>query len=78
MELIPLKIKDHNRDYQEFLTLMNERNNFLKTDPKMMHEFRQEMTRFIYNAPYKAGIADDMFWKSLVVIVNGYCEKNSA
>jgi hypothetical protein len=27
------------------------------------------------NEPYKAGMADDMFWKSLVIIVNNYCEK---
>lgn len=78
LDLIPLKIKDHHRDPQEFLQLLEQRSQLLKTKPEIMQEFRKEMARFISGSTNKATLENDVFWITLVNLVNLYCEKIKA
>lgn len=67
-KLIPFKIKDHKRENQVFLTLLESRRQLLKTDSKLKHEFNQEMTRFLPKVP-------DGYWEMIVNLLDDYCEK---
>ena len=73
--MIPLKIKDRQRENQEFLMLLKQRNKLLQTDLKIMYEFRQEMARFIFDDSNKAAVVKDKFWQFLVNLISSYYEK---
>lgn len=67
-KLIPFKIKDHKRENQEFLTLLEKRCQLLKTNPKLSHEFNQEMMRFLPTV-------SNGYWEMIVNLMDDYCEK---
>lgn len=74
LELIPLKIKDHHRKSQDFLILLDERKQLLKTNPKMAEEFHQEMSRFLPTELYQRTLAQTDFWHVLTDLMDLYCE----
>lgn len=75
MDLIPFKIKDRHRTIQDFLILLNQRRDSLKTDSKLIHEFQQEMTRFLPSELYKQMIEKSSFWSFLTGLIDFYCEQ---
>lgn len=75
VELIPLKIKDHKRETHDFLKLLDERRQSLKSNPKLLHEFNQEMARFLPFESYKKISEQTEFWGVLCSLMDLYCEK---
>lgn len=61
-KLIPLKIRDHQREEAEFTALLKERIASLKTQPEMRKEFLKEMRRFLPSATVRDTIEKEAFW----------------
>ena len=61
-KLIPLKIRDHQREEAEFTALLKERIESLKTQPEMRKEFLKEMRRFLPSATVRDTIEKEAFW----------------
>ena len=61
-KLIPLKIRDHQREEAEFTALLKERIASLKTQPEMRKEFLKEMRRFLPSNTARDTIEKEAFW----------------
>ena len=61
-KLIPLKIRDHQREEAEFTALLKERIASLKTQPEMRKEFLNEMRRFLPSTTVRDTIEKEAFW----------------
>lgn len=61
-KLIPLKIRDHQREEAEFTALLKERIASLKTQPEMRKEFLKEMRRFLPSTTVRDTIEKEAFW----------------
>ena len=61
-KLIPLKIRDHQREEAEFTALLKERIASLKTQPEMRKEFLNEMRRFLPSTTVRDTIEKEEFW----------------
>ncbi|MDP1586948.1 MAG: nucleotidyl transferase AbiEii/AbiGii toxin family protein [Prosthecobacter sp.] len=68
-DLIPLKVRDHQREDAEFLTLLQERVNGLKTRPEMRADFMKEMRRFLPAATVRDTIEKESYWTYLTQVV---------
>ena len=64
-QLIPLKIRDHQREDAEFATLLTERTDSLQTQPAMREEFMKEMRRFLPAAIVRGTIEREGYWRYL-------------
>jgi predicted nucleotidyltransferase component of viral defense system len=63
-DLIALKINDHHCEPKHFFSLLDTRRALLKTDPKMIGEFQQEMRRFLSVEALKI-VEQAFFWDVL-------------
>ena len=61
-KLIPLKIRDHQREEAEFTALLKERIASIKTQPEMRKEFLNEMRRFLPSTTVRDTIEKEAFW----------------
>jgi len=64
-KLIPLKVRDHQREDAEFTSLLRERVNGLKTLPEMRDDFIGEMRRFLPAATVRETIENEAYWMYL-------------
>lgn len=76
--LIPLKIRDHQREDAEFVTLLTERTAALQTQPAMREDFMKEMHRFLPAATVRATIEKEAYWSYLADLVNDLAKKAMA
>jgi predicted nucleotidyltransferase component of viral defense system len=67
--LIPLKIRDHQRDDAEFVALLQERTDAIKTRPDMREDFMKEMRRFLPAATMRETIEKELYWAYLTQVV---------
>lgn len=67
--LIPLKIRDHQREEVEFTTLLKERIAALKTQPEMREDFMKEIRRFLPAATVRDTIEKEPYWTYLTQVV---------
>ena len=68
--LIPLKIREHQRDDAEFLALLQERIDAIKTRPDMREDFMKEMRRFLPAATVRDTIEKELYWAYLTQVVD--------
>jgi hypothetical protein len=73
--LIPLKIRDHQREDAEFVTLLTERTAALQTQPAMREDFMKEMHRFLPAATVRETIEKEAYWSYLADLVNDLAKK---
>ncbi|WP_095194033.1 nucleotidyl transferase AbiEii/AbiGii toxin family protein [Pseudomonas sp. Irchel 3A7] len=66
LELITKKLGDHHSDQSEFLSLFKERSMLLDADPKIVVDFRKEMSRFLPRELVTQTVNDPDFWTFLV------------
>jgi hypothetical protein len=69
VELIPLKIRDHQRTDVEFISLLDDRITALKSQPAMRADFMKEMRRFLPTATVRDTIEKETFWTYLTGVV---------
>ena len=67
--LIPLKIRDHQRDDAEFVALLQERIDAVKKRPDMREDFMKEMRRFLPAATVRETIEKELYWACLTQVV---------
>jgi predicted nucleotidyltransferase component of viral defense system len=69
-DLIPLKIRDHQRTESDFSDLLRARVEVLKTRPEMRQDFVKEMRRFMPAATARDTIETIPFWSYLTQLVD--------
>ena len=74
-KLIPLKIRDHQREEAEFTALFKERIASIKTQPEMRKEFLKEMRRFLPSATVRDTIEKEAFWIYLTQRVEDFARE---
>jgi predicted nucleotidyltransferase component of viral defense system len=77
-ELIPLKIRDHQREVAEFTTLLGERINALKTEPARRDDFMKELRRFLPAATVRDTIEQGQYWTYLTGVLEDLARKATA
>lgn len=77
-QLIPIKIRDHQREDAEFVTLLTERTAALQTQPAMREDFMKEMRRFLPAATVRDTIEKEAYWSFLVGLVEDLGKKAMA
>ena len=70
VQLIPLKIRDHQREPAEFTALLKDRIATLKTQPELRDEFMKEMRRFLPAATVRDTIEKELYWAYLTQVVD--------
>ncbi len=68
--LIPLKVRDHQRDGAEFVDLLRDRMSALRTEPAMRKDFVQEMRRFLPAAAIRDTVEKPAYWEYLIQVVD--------
>ena len=74
--LIPLKIRDHQRDDAEFHALLKERVDAMKSQPEMREDFMKEMRRFLPAATVRDMIETEPYWAYLTQVVEDLARKS--
>lgn len=74
-QLIPIKIRDHQRENAEFVTLFTERTAALQTQAAMREDFMKEMRRFLPAATVRDTIEKEAYWSFLVGLVEDLGKK---
>jgi len=73
--LIPLKIRDHQRDDAEFVALLQERIDAVKNRPDMRKDFMKEMRRFLPAATVRDTIEKELYWAYLTQVMDDLAQK---
>lgn len=68
-KLIPLKVRDHQRDDAEFIELLRSRVASLKSQPEMRDDFVKEMRRFLPAATTRETVEKETYWPYLVQVI---------
>lgn len=69
VHLIPLKVRDHQRERTEFSSLLQTRIQALRSDPDMRRDFIKEMLRFLPSATVRGTIEKEAYWDYLVQLL---------
>lgn len=72
LELIPLKLKDHQCGVQAYLQAFSNRTGSLQTEAGRIQTFRKEMSRFLPNPIAKDTVHSDAFWQYLCMLMEDY------
>ncbi len=74
-QLIPLKIRDHQHEEAEFVTLLTERSAALRTQPMMREDFMKEMRRFLPAVTIRDTVEKEAYWSYLADLVDDLGKK---
>ena len=77
-QLIPIKIRDHQREDAEFVTLLTERTAALQTQAIVREDFMKEMRRFLPAATVRDTIEKVAYWSYLADLVEDLGKKAMA
>jgi hypothetical protein len=69
-KLIPLKVRDHQREESEFVDLLRTRIGDLKSNPEMRRDFIKEMQRFLPAATVRGTIEQETYWNYLTELLD--------
>jgi predicted nucleotidyltransferase component of viral defense system len=69
-KLIPLKVRDHQREENEFADLLRTRIQDLTSNPEMRRDFIQEMRRFLPAATVRGTIEQESYWTYLTELLD--------
>jgi predicted nucleotidyltransferase component of viral defense system len=75
VQLIPLKIGDHQREAAEFTALLKDRIAALKTQLELRDEFMKEMRRFLPASTVRDTIEKEAYWAYLTQVVDDLARK---
>jgi predicted nucleotidyltransferase component of viral defense system len=70
LKLIPLKVRDHQREDAEFAELLRDRVQGLKNQPEMRADFVKEMHRFLPAATVRDTIEKETYWEYLTELLD--------
>jgi predicted nucleotidyltransferase component of viral defense system len=70
LKLIPLKVRDHQREDAEFVELLRGRVQGLKNQPEMRADFVKEMHRFLPAATVRDTIEKETYWEYLTELLD--------
>jgi hypothetical protein len=73
--LIGKKIRDRKRSVEEFLEMLEERNQKMKSDVAVHNDFIQEMKRFLPVNIVKQTVEKNDFWDYLTNVISTECEQ---
>jgi predicted nucleotidyltransferase component of viral defense system len=68
--LIPLKVRDHQREVVEFADLLRDRMSGLRAEAPMRKDFIKEMRRFLPAAAIRDTIEKPAYWEYLIQVVD--------
>jgi predicted nucleotidyltransferase component of viral defense system len=68
--LIPLKVRDHQREAAEFADLLRDRMSGLRAEAPMRKDFIKEMRRFLPAAAIRDTIEKPAYWEYLIQVVD--------
>jgi len=71
--LLPLKVKDHKRSLDEYLSSLNERHTHIMSDNRLHDGFIQEMRRFLPSKIVMETIEQPDFWSILTDNISSEC-----
>lgn len=77
LALLPLKLRDHHCDTQQFLGLLAARQQALLSEPQLFDEFRQEMRRFLPAALVEETVEEPAFWRYLTSLMTEESQRAS-
>lgn len=69
VELIPVKIRDHQRDPSKFVSMLQSRSGALKADPRVREDFLKEMRRFLPAATVRETLENPAWWTYLTQVI---------
>lgn len=69
VKLIPLKVRDHQREDAEFVGLLSSRVRELRNQPEMRDEYVKEIRRFLPAATVRDTIGTEAYWEYLIQVV---------
>lgn len=75
VNLIPLKIRDHQHSDAEFATALQERTTALKTQPAYRDDFVKEMRRFLPAMAIRDTVEKDPWWSYLTQVIDEQAAK---
>lgn len=75
VNLIPLKIRDHQHSDPEFATALQERTTALKTQPAYRDDFVKEMRRFLPAMAIRDTVEKDPWWSYLTQVIDEQAAK---
>jgi hypothetical protein len=68
-ELIPLKVRDHRREGDEFVSLLQSRSAALKAEPHLREDFLREMRRFLPATTVRDTLESPAWWAYLTQVL---------
>jgi predicted nucleotidyltransferase component of viral defense system len=74
-KVIPMKVRDHQREDAEFIALLGERIAALKTQAQVREDFMKEMRRFLPAATVRDTIETKPYWTYLTQVVEDLSRK---
>lgn len=69
VNLIPLKVRDHQRDDAEFVGLLQSRVQGLRSQSELRNDFVKEMRRFLPAAMLRDTFGTDAYWEYLIQVI---------
>ena len=67
--LIPVKVRDHRREADEFVSLLQSRSAALKAEPKLWEDFLKEMRRFLPATTVRDILENAAWWAYLTQVI---------
>lgn len=68
-ELIPVKVRDHRREGDEFVSLLQSRSAALKAEPHLREDFLKEMHRFLPATMVRDTLENPAWWTYLTQVI---------
>lgn len=69
-KMIPLKVRDHQREETEFVELLRSRVQDLKTQPETREDFVREIRRFLPAAVVRDTLEKETYWTYLIQVID--------
>ncbi len=67
--LIPVKVRDHRREADEFVSLLQSRSTALKAEPQLREDFLKEMRRFLPATTVRDTLENPAWWAYLTQLI---------
>ena len=67
--LIPVKVRDHRREEEEFVFLLQSRSAALKAEPQLREDFLKEMRRFLPATTVRDTLENPAWWAYLTQVI---------
>jgi hypothetical protein len=69
VELVPVKVRDHQREESEFAALLQSRSAALSNEPRFREDFLKEMRRFLPAVTVRDTLENPAWWTYLTQVI---------